>query len=1259
MEIAEEEEEEERERKRQSVVKEEERTDSVNGDENAGELTRAVTLDSQLANSPEASQFAGRRDPPQFSGIARPSSPAKSFDDAARRMSSQTLRSELYSYSSYPYSKPKVRLAPRPSLDVNGSRPGSSASTGPYRPISAVPAGFKLFSKRTKSHDKTGDSIERSIKEESETNLPASSGLAPETQNSEDTLTRPHTSSGAHGSMSGFSGFEPHTTMPTMPPSLPAAAKKNTISPEKARLMKAMKLRERKLNSKAAADASAGELLPPTPSTPLLPDHIEEEPLSPARETDPAEETTAKQNLSDRLSVSKSDSGIGIDASNDQASVDTRSESHPASPIPSASDLGESTQASSLSESTDETIHPGRDLVEFDSKLDDETEGREQAESSGEKVETEDIAPEASNEIKAETTTEEQLEVEAEPEQHDEEVTEPKQDQEEAETEKTTPELDSSSAVAELSESESDSDDDIVEKQEPRVEVPVAKGLGLPVSKFSTAAARSDQITTTLSEQAARNVAPLATDLTTTADTSHETDVDEVPRSPQLLIPTSKFSTRDSKLPAGPAREDTRVASTPVIAVEPAVSDASIPPSDNEQPSEANESPSIDARRSKRRSFIEPIRTDVVNYNDTAASDANLSDDDDLMNELQSATLEEAQPVVVSKSPISSVFPGSAAPKRATTLGLDGEFGIPRAMTRTVSNPVRGNFLAPGDATTNSARTLSSGAAYLHKITQQPSSDARPKSSKMGSSISQRIKALEKLSSLTGAEDERKERPSSTFFSVRKTARDPSRSPSIADRGNSVTRMGTPSPVESPESSPEAARSARRDRSGSISTRLSVFEGGNLPRGRPDAIQVTARIIREPGQPFPKMPELTADGADYGPLDLKQSPLLVDHQRASRSASPAPLPAVAAEQPPQQEPQPEKKLSLLQRRFSTKGRRSMSEDRANDTADEADKENLENGRPRRRSSLSVVKDFIKERRGSMLPGKSPSTDNFNLSINAVNAAAGKSASSSTSRSPNRPPSVHQNSYFPRRLSISSRRSSIDKSSGSAGADGASTLLGDANGESDAESLTYGSGDRRSGSGSVSGSNAGSAATSPTFGKGNRASRFMRRLSNSLGTGRKNAAPSISPTVAEEDAAEVEAAGRAVSQGRATAGMQPTIVSYMGDVNVQFPDTLLWKRRTMCLDSQGFLILSAVQGVAAAMPLAPTGKDRHTQAGAIKRYHMSDFRPPYIPEMEVQELPNSVVLDFVDGSGIQVACEDRAGQYSVLRSKFLPLMCLQN
>ena len=75
---------------------------------------------------------------------------------------------------------------------------------------------------------------------------------------------------------------------------------------------------------------------------------------------------------------------------------------------------------------------------------------------------------------------------------------------------------------------------------------------------------------------------------------------------------------------------------------------------------------------------------------------------------------------------------------------------------------------------------------------------------------------------------------------------------------------------------------------------------------------------------------------------------------------------------------------------------------------------------------------------------------------------------------------------------------------------------------------------------------------------------------------------------------------------------------------------------MSIDSQGFLVLSQAQ--------SNKGTEKSM---AVKRYHLSDFRTPFVPEMEVQELPNSVVLDFIEGGGLQVAVEDRGGQMRLL------------
>jgi hypothetical protein len=142
------------------------------------------------------------------------------------------------------------------------------------------------------------------------------------------------------------------------------------------------------------------------------------------------------------------------------------------------------------------------------------------------------------------------------------------------------------------------------------------------------------------------------------------------------------------------------------------------------------------------------------------------------------------------------------------------------------------------------------------------------------------------------------------------------------------------------------------------------------------------------------------------------------------------------------------------------------------------------------------------------------------------------------------------------------------------------------------------------------------------------------MSSSLSSSRKNIAHAVSPTVREDPEPINESA-------TSSASLTPTPTSVnIGDVNVQFPDTLLWKRRSMLLDSQGNLIMSP------ALTASGNPKDK-TNTGATKRFHLTEFRTPAIPDVEMQELPNSVVLDFVEGGQLQIACEDRAGQGHVL------------
>jgi hypothetical protein len=99
---------------------------------------------------------------------------------------------------------------------------------------------------------------------------------------------------------------------------------------------------------------------------------------------------------------------------------------------------------------------------------------------------------------------------------------------------------------------------------------------------------------------------------------------------------------------------------------------------------------------------------------------------------------------------------------------------------------------------------------------------------------------------------------------------------------------------------------------------------------------------------------------------------------------------------------------------------------------------------------------------------------------------------------------------------------------------------------------------------------------------------------------------------------------------------------IGEVNVQFPDTLLWKRRFLRIDHQGYLVLT------------PSNTDSGSR-NIVKRYHLSEFQTPCLPDEDRQELPNSILLDFRNGSTLQCACESRKGQATALQSKSLAVI----
>ncbi|KAL1852969.1 hypothetical protein Plec18170_005551 [Paecilomyces lecythidis] len=153
-------------------------------------------------------------------------------------------------------------------------------------------------------------------------------------------------------------------------------------------------------------------------------------------------------------------------------------------------------------------------------------------------------------------------------------------------------------------------------------------------------------------------------------------------------------------------------------------------------------------------------------------------------------------------------------------------------------------------------------------------------------------------------------------------------------------------------------------------------------------------------------------------------------------------------------------------------------------------------------------------------------------------------------------------------------------------------------------------------------------SSPDSKKESRTSRLMRRMSSMASNPRKSVANALSPPPKEEAQAPPK-------KDDDLPPVPPQVVD-IGEVNVQFPDTLLWKRRFMRIDEQGYLVLT------------PGNVDSSTR-NIIKRYHLSEFNAPYLPDQDVQELPNSIVMDFRNGSTLQCACESRQGQAAVLQT----------
>ncbi|WPH01992.1 Hypothetical protein R9X50_00484600 [Acrodontium crateriforme] len=161
---------------------------------------------------------------------------------------------------------------------------------------------------------------------------------------------------------------------------------------------------------------------------------------------------------------------------------------------------------------------------------------------------------------------------------------------------------------------------------------------------------------------------------------------------------------------------------------------------------------------------------------------------------------------------------------------------------------------------------------------------------------------------------------------------------------------------------------------------------------------------------------------------------------------------------------------------------------------------------------------------------------------------------------------------------------------------------------------------------------------PDFKEGTRTSRFFKRISNigsskrlSIKSGTRSPPSGSHMSINSDFSIGTHSGFMNIAEKTET---PPELE--IGNLNVQFPDSLLWKLRILRLDDAGNLVFSIPQAL-------------DIQKGVSKRYHLSEFKQPYTPDLDRQELPHSVMFDSVDGSTLQLACEDSMTHRLVLQT----------
>lgn len=279
-------------------------------------------------------------------------------------------------------------------------------------------------------------------------------------------------------------------------------------------------------------------------------------------------------------------------------------------------------------------------------------------------------------------------------------------------------------------------------------------------------------------------------------------------------------------------------------------------------------------RPNRRHGLIDPIRRVSSGEN----SDDQFLSDDSFMEELKTATVQEAKPIRVSRSPIALEFPRPKSEHKVELVTKLRSVSTPidntNAEDRKTSSPPLPTLQAPQAVSVSQPRSVS------------PLEISPPMLKKPGvsSGISQRIKALETLSS----------RPTSPSQMFRSPANPPSAFASLGTRKSSLhSRPGTSDRPTSRQSlSPTPAldlSSPKLSTPKPYNQFVSVSVARKPGRSRPESISVTAKIVRDERN---RIPEVPLDVSQPQIIDLHHSPLKVEHRTSESMPPPSKKPPI-------------------------------------------------------------------------------------------------------------------------------------------------------------------------------------------------------------------------------------------------------------------------------------------------------------------------------------------------------------------------------